>query len=427
MDKRYYEKLNETLYAQRLENGLEVYLVPKPNFNSTYATFATKFGSINNRFVPYGENEYLEVPLGVAHFLEHKLFEMEDGQDVISMFADLGAEANAFTDYEQTAYITTTTSNINEVINLLLDFAQTPIFKDESIKKEQGIITQELLMYLDTPSSRSHIGIMKNMYAKSPVREDIVGTKESIAEINKEVLYQCYHTFYQPSNMILMVVGNFNPEEVIAVIEKNQNNKKFNPPQDIKKEIIIENNQVKTKSSSIKMDIIMPRVTIGLKMPIIDYQPNQLMVDELKIKMILENNFGISSVNYQEMLDRELINTGFSYRVSLSQYYSHVIISANTLKPEQFRDYICEKLLQLNNFQIDEKEFIYLKRAIIGSFIKSFNHLDFIAHGYIDYKLKNCDLFSTLDLLENIKKDDLQKFNHLFVEEAISDFIIYSK
>ncbi|HEY8445190.1 MAG TPA: pitrilysin family protein [Bacilli bacterium] len=427
MDKTRYDKINETLYSHKLANGLEVYIIPKPNYNLTYSTFVTKFGSINNRFIPYGENEYLDVPLGVAHFLEHKMFEMENGQDAVELFADLGAETNAFTDYEQTAYIATSTTKTNEVINLLLDFVQTPVFKDDSIQREQGIITQELLMYLDKPSSRSHIGIMQNMFAKSPIREDIVGTKESIKAINKDVLYKCYNTFYHPSNMILMIVGNVNPEEIIKVVEENQNRKHFNPPQEIRKEVIIEDNQVNNASSSIKMDIIMPKVAIGLKLPQLSYDVNQLMIDELKIKMILENTFGLSSDNYQEMLNQEIFNTGFSYSVTLSYYYNYIIITANTLKPKEFCDFIKTKLLELKDFQMKEEDFIPMKRALIGSFIKSFNHLDFLAHAYVDYKLKNCDLFNSLDLLENITINDLSKYNHLFTEKALSEFIIYTK
>ncbi|HHU56421.1 MAG TPA: insulinase family protein [Acholeplasmataceae bacterium] len=427
MDKQKYDKINEVLYSHKLSNGLKVFVVPKENFTSVYATFVTHFGSINNRFIPYGEEKYVEVPLGVAHFLEHKMFEMEDGKDAIQLFADLGAEANAFTDYEQTAYIATTTTNTKEVINLLIDFVQTPVFIEESIKKEQGIITQELMMYLDRPSSRAHVGIMQNMFRESPIREDIVGTKESIAAINKEVLNKCYNTFYHPSNMMLMVVGNVDPEVIIKTVEENQNRKVFNPPKDITKEIIIEDNQVNIPSSSITMDIVMPKVAIGIKLPHIEYEPNQLMVDELKIKMILENTFGVSSSNYQEMLDKEIFNTGFSYSVTLSHYYNYIIITANTLKPEEFKNYIKEKILGLQNFSIDEEEFMQMKRALIGSFIKSYNHLDFIAHAYIDYKVKNCDLFNTLSLLENIKSSDLDKFKQYFTEKAITDFTIYTK
>jgi predicted Zn-dependent peptidase len=422
-----YPKIDETLYYEHLDNGLKLFIVPKPGFNKTYCTFVTKFGSCVNRFVPYGETDYITVPLGVAHFLEHKMFEMENGEDATNLFSNLGADANAFTDYEQTAYISTSTSRTEEVVNLLLDYVQKPFFNDENVKKEQGIIEQELMMYLDKPNSRIHLGLLQNMFSNNLVREDIVGTVESIRSITKEILYTCYDTFYHPSNMMLMIVGNVEPNEIVKIVKDNQNSKVFKPVKDIKKEFIVEENKVFHKTSKIKMDILMPKVSIGLKLPFIKYKENELLLTEVKLKMILENTFGISSLTYQEMLDKELINTGFAYSVYLDEFCGYIKINVNTNKVNEFIDFITNKLLSLAKFEMDKEEFLKMKKALIGSYIKSFNHLEFIANGFIDYKIKDNDLFSSTELLEKVNVEDLNEMRKFFVSKAICNFIIMPK
>jgi len=422
-----YQNLDEKLYFEQLKNGLSLYIVPKKDFNKTYATFVTNFGALTNRFIPYGEKEYITVPLGVAHFLEHKMFEMSNGEDATNLFSSMGAEANAFTDYEQTAYLVTCTSNVNEVINLLLDYVQEPVFNDENVKKEQGIIIQELMMYLDKPSSRSHLGLLRNLYKENVIREDIVGTVDSINSINKEVLYTCYHTFYHPSNMHLMIVGDVNPYDMLKLVKRNQSKKSFAEIVDLKREFIVEDNTAYKKDDSIKMDILMPKVSVGLKLPYRKYQENELLLNDFMFKILLENFFGSASPIYQEMLDEELINTGFNYSLYLDDFTGFIKISANTNKPEEFKDYVINKLLELKNYRIDEKDFSRIKKAMIGSYIKGLDNPEFIANVYLDYKLKNCDLFTCMELLKDLKVEDLYSLRGYFVKKAITSFTIYPK
>lgn len=427
MNEMYFPKIDEKLYHETLENGLNVYIVPKPGYNKTYATFVTKFGACVDRFIPYGEKDYITVPLGVAHFLEHKMFEMENGEDASNLFANLGADSNAFTDYIQTAYIVSCTNKVDEVINLLLDYVQSPFFNDKNVTKEQGIIEQELMMYMDKPNSRSHLGLLQNMYSQYVMREDIVGTIESIRSINKEILYTCYNTFYHPSNMILMIVGNVDLNQIITLVKNNQAQKQFKPIIDINKEFTVEDNQVFKKTSTIKMDILMPKVSIGLKLPYRNYEKNELLLFEVKLKMLLEKTFGVSSETYQELLDKELVNTGFNYSTYLDLYSGYIKLNANTFKVNEFIDYINQKLLSLANFEIDDEQFDRMKKAMIGSFVKSFNYPDFIANGFIDYYMKDCNLFDSIELFESIKKEDLYELRSLFEEKAICNFIIEPK
>ncbi|HHZ11408.1 MAG TPA: insulinase family protein, partial [Acholeplasmataceae bacterium] len=205
---RHYRLLQERIHFEELENGLAVYVVPKPGFKKTFACFATKYGAMINRFVPYGESEYIDVPLGIAHFLEHKMFEMPDGTDASEIFARMGLDSNASTSHLMTTYLFSGTANIKEGLNLLLDFVQTPYFTEERVLREQGIIAQELKMYLDDPNEALHLGLMQNLFRVYPLRFDVGGTLESIMQITPEHLNKCYRTFYHPSNMALIVVGD---------------------------------------------------------------------------------------------------------------------------------------------------------------------------------------------------------------------------
>ena len=226
MEKIYYQTLKETLFHEKLENGLEVYLLPKVGFEKTYGLFSTNFGSIDTTFVPLGQKEMVKVEDGIAHFLEHKMFDMKDG-DAADKFAKLGASSNAFTSSSRTAYLFSTTTNENACVELLLDFVQSLDITDESVEKEKGIICQEIKMYDDDPDWRVYFGAIANLYHNHPVRIDIAGTCDTVNNTYKDMLELCYHTFYHPHNMMLFVVGNIQPEELVDVIKENQNKKLY--------------------------------------------------------------------------------------------------------------------------------------------------------------------------------------------------------
>lgn len=221
MEKRVYETLHEELFYEKMDNGLDVYILPKKGFNKTYATFTTNYGSVDNQFVPLGKTEMKRVPDGIAHFLEHKLFEKEDG-DVFQQFSKQGASANAFTTFTRTAYLFSSTDNVEKNLETLIDFVQSPYFSDKTVEKEKGIIGQEIRMYDDNPDWRVYFGAIESMYHNHPVKIDIAGTVESIAQITKELLYECYETFYHPSNMLLFVVGPVDEQKIMQQIRDNQ-------------------------------------------------------------------------------------------------------------------------------------------------------------------------------------------------------------
>jgi predicted Zn-dependent peptidase len=226
MDTQRFSQLDETLYFETLDNGLKVYILPKQGFNKTFVTFTTKYGSVDNEFVPLGKNEFVRVPDGIAHFLEHKMFEKEDG-DVFQQFSRQGASANAFTSFNRTAYLFSSTDQVMKNLETLVDMVQTPYFTEQMVEKEKGIIGQEIMMYNDNPDWRLYYGVIENLYKNHPVKIDIAGTVESIAKITAEQLYECYRTFYHPSNMLLLAVGNVSPEEVISFLKKKPGEEKI--------------------------------------------------------------------------------------------------------------------------------------------------------------------------------------------------------
>src|SRR5690625_684043 len=197
MNKTSYSQIEETVYSKKMENGLNVFLFPKKEMSKTYSLFSTNYGSIDQTFIPAGKEEMITVPDGIAHFLEHKLFEKED-RDVFADFGKQGASANAYTSFTKTAYLFSATNNIDKNVETLLDFVQDPYFSDQTVEKEKGIISQEIKMYDDQPDWQSFMGTVKAMFKHHPVKNDIAGTVDSIMPITKEDLYTCYNTFYHP-------------------------------------------------------------------------------------------------------------------------------------------------------------------------------------------------------------------------------------
>src|SRR5574342_730560 len=234
MGTKTFDQLDETLHYEECENGLKVYVLEKKGFNKTFATFTTHYGSVDNHFKPLGKQENVKVPDGIAHFLEHKLFEKEQG-DVFQQFSKQGASANAFTSFTRTAYLFSSTSNFENNLETLIDFVQEPYFSEKTVEKEKGIIGQEITMYDDNPDWRLYFGLIQNMYKNHPVSIDIAGTIESISHITKDMLYECYETFYHPSNMLLFVVGPISPDETMGMIKGNQSKKEYKNKPEIKR------------------------------------------------------------------------------------------------------------------------------------------------------------------------------------------------
>ena len=234
MKKINFKNLDLDLFYEKLDNGLEIFVLPKTNVNNIYVTFNTKYGSNISEFKPIDKDKMIKVPLGIAHFLEHKMFEQEDETDIFSFYSERGADCNANTNYTKTTYLFSCPNFFKENMDMLLDYVQAPYFTDENVDKEKGIITQEIKMYQDMPGTMIYDKIIENTFKIHPMKYPIIGNIENINKITKEDLYTCYNTFYHPSNMFVVVTGNVNASEVINIIKENQNKKKFKKEETIK-------------------------------------------------------------------------------------------------------------------------------------------------------------------------------------------------
>ena len=420
-----FQQLDETLYYKQLNNGLDVYILPKKGFSKTFVTFTTKYGSIDRTFVPIGETEPITVPDGIAHFLEHKMFEKEDG-DVFQKFSEVGAQANAFTSFTRTAYLFSATDHIYKSTETLLNFVQEPYFTEETVNKEKGIIGQEITMYDDQPDWRLYFGAIENMYHNHPVKIDIAGTIESIDGITAEHLYTCYNTFYHPSNMLLFVIGAVDPVEMMAFIEDNQNKKTFQQPTDIKRLFDEEPTNVAEKERVLHMDVQKPKVYVGLKAKQVDLSGEEMLKHELAVQIGVECLFGRASSFYTDVYENGLIDESYGYDFSLENGYGFALIGSDSEQPEQLAKLIKEKLAETEKGNVFTSEDVErIKRKKIGFFLRALNSIEFIANQFTRYKFNDMNLFDVVPVLETITvKDIVNAFKTIQGEEQQTVFTI---
>lgn len=405
MHKVEYPHLSEVLYQETLASGLNVFLLPKAGFQQVFAIFTTRYGSIDSVFKTKSEKQYTTVPEGIAHFLEHKMFEAEDG-DVFSQFARFGASANAFTSFDQTSYLFSGTENVHENIRTLLDFVQQPYFTDENVEKEKGIIGQEIRMYEDNPETRVFYGLLQAMYGQHPVRLDIAGSVESIAEIDKEILYRCYETFYHPSNMVFLVVGGFDPDIVMNLIRTNQADKSFDPAPDIERFYAEEPVPVASAQSTVHLNVKEPRCLIGWKDARIGLTGKALIQQEVLTGVLLDTLFGRSSDLYHELIDDKLIDQQFSWEYELTPGYGYSVVGGNSSEPEQLVARVRQAVDKVLAEGLNEQEFERSRKKAIGRFMSSLDFPGYVGRSLTSYILKDADLFDTLNILESLQLDD---------------------
>lgn len=420
MHKQYYSLIDETLYSEKLDNGLSVYLLPRPYMSKTYGIFTTNYGSIDRTFTPIGKRQKITVPDGVAHFLEHKLFEKED-RDVFTDFSKYGASVNAYTSFTKTAYLFSATSHIKNNVNILLDFVQEPYFSDKSVEKEKGIIAQEIKMYDDQPNWRSFMGTIQALFHIHPITIDIAGTVKSISSITKEDLYNSYHTFYHPENMILFIAGRFDVDEMFELIQKNQAEKTFSSFTKIDSEYPEEPNHVKIKEHTIMMPVSVPKCTVGIK------ESHQLLHGEAFLKkdllqtMLLDHYFSEGGHCYERLYDAQLIDDSFSYQSTLDKNFGYSLISSNTENPELFSEKViaCLKSIKAENITVEALE--RMKRKKIGQLLRSMNSLEYIANNYIHYTFQGIDFFKMIPAIQAITRQDIADFlENWIVDERIA-------
>jgi predicted Zn-dependent peptidase len=402
-----YPHVNETVYHEELPNGLNVYILPKPGFQKTYATFSTRYGSIDNHFQVEGQAA-VKVPDGIAHFLEHKMFEEPTG-DIFATFASQGASANAFTSFDRTVYLFSSTQNITDNLTTLINFVQNPYFTDENVEKEKGIIGQEINMYRDNPDWRSYFGLIEAMYRNHPVHIDIAGTVESIGEITKETLYECYHTFYHPSNMMLFIVGGVDPEQIMGLIRENQNGKSFSKQGAIKRYFEDEPAAVHEPRKITKLPVSLPKCLFGFKENQPSMNADQLLRQELTTKLAMDILFSPSSGIYRRLYDESLITDSFGHEFNSSDQYAFSVIGGDTPDPDRLLERIREELQPVLEQGVSEVSFERSRRKKIGGFLRLLNSPEGIANEFTKYRFRGVNMFDILPMYESITKEEINE------------------
>ena len=393
--------LCEKYYKINHDSGLTIYVYEKEGYSSTYAIFGTKYGSINNRF-KVDSGDTVSVPDGIAHYLEHKLFESEDG-DAFSRYAKTGANANAYTSFDKTCYLFSCTDNFKESLEILLDFVQSPYFTPETVAKEQGIIGQEIKMYDDSPAWRVMFNMLMAMYKNHPVRIDIAGTVESIAKITPEYLYTCYNTYYNLNNMVLCVAGNTNVDEVLSIADKML---KKSEPHTI--DNIFEDEPYEVTKSYVEqsLPVGLPLFNLGFK-----EKATQKRVDEKTLAytdILLYLLFSSTSPLYRKLMDANLINSSFAYEVFEGEGFSATVLSGESHDPQQVEKVIKEYITDLRANGIDKEEFEIAKRATYGEAVASLNSTDHIANMIADFDFSQRELYSYINAIAQATIEDVE-------------------
>jgi len=415
--------LNERLIHSKLKNGLNVYVLPKKDYQKQFAIYATNYGSNDNQFVIPGQNEPTKMPEGIAHFLEHKLFEQEEG-NVFDAFSKLGASPNAFTSFNTTAYHFTSTGNFYECLDVLLNFVGAPYFTDQTVEKEKGIITQEIVMYQDDPNWRVFFNLLKGLYHNHPVKKDIAGTVESIQRITKDMLYTCYETFYHPSNMVLFVAGDVDADRVIEQVERYFDGKGISKQGQIKKMYPHEPPEVAAPVLKDKLPVPRPLFMLGFK-DIEVGQRGQALLDKMILNdIMLDMLVGQSSDLYSKMYEEGLIDLTFSAGYTGEEDYGHIMMGGESPNPEKVVDLVYQEIERLKQDPWDAEYFSRIKKKKIGEYIKMFNSLENIGVQFVSWVFKDIGLFDYIERLMQINYEQLKSHFNRFFENSQSSVSI---
>ena len=424
--KVYNNALDETVYTGTHKSGLKVIVIKKSGFSKSYATFSTKYGSVNNEFVVPGESETTKVIDGIAHFLEHKVFEQPDGSNAFNEFSKYGASANAFTSFGITNYLFSATSNFYENLEILLDFVQKPYFTQENVEKEKGIIAQEIRMYEDDADQTLFYNCLKGMYKNHPVRVNIAGSVEEIMKTTPELLYKCYNTFYHPSNMALICVGDIDEEKVGEMVEK------LVKPQEsagnITQVFPKEGSGVNEKKIVASFDIPKPMFMLGIKDRKVGGTGEEMLKREILTSAVLSILFGKSSAFYDELYNRGLINKTFGCFYEYEESCAYAAFTGETMYIDEVEQKIYETFEIAEKNGLDEKDFERTKKVMLGRFYALLDNVENFGHEYVFAYHRGIDLLKYAEICKKVTVEQANKrLRELFDKEACSMSIVLPK
>lgn len=415
--------IKEKLYLEELENGLKVMIIPKKGTNKKMAIIGIKFGSIDNHFINPKTKEEVKIPDGVAHFLEHKMFEQADGTNSLDTLTAMGVEANAYTTNDHTAYYFEAVDNFEPAFKELLNYVFNPYYTDQNVEKEKGIIDQEIRMYDDDAISKVFYNALECMYEKCPVRIDVAGTVETVEKINKDILYDCYNTFYNPSNMILSVCGDFEPDYIINLIKTNM--KKIEKLDKIVRIYPEEPEKIYSNYKEEKMDVSIPAFVIGIKDKV---EKENIIKKELILNILLNYLLDENSKLYKELYDEGLLISEPDLEYEYSDIYSHMMIFSYSKDPNKVFEKVKEEIRILKENGLEEKAFNRVKNKIYGRLITSYNSPGQVGRIFMRDYMNNIISFDYLNEWNNINIEDANKeLKDRFVEDKMILSIINPK
>ncbi len=394
------ELLNEKYYDIDHPSGLKILVMPKENYSSTYAIFATKYGSIDT-MIQMSDGSFKEIPEGTAHFLEHKLFESED-LDAFERFAKTGASANAYTSFERTGYLFSCSANFKKNLEILLDFVQNPYFTQATVEKEQGIIGQEIDMYKDAPDWEVMFNCLRTMYHNLPVRIDIAGTQESIAQITAKTLYGCYDNFYNLHNMVLAVAGNADIDEIIEVADKVLKPVEGKMAQ---RKVIDEPEEVIDSYIEEKLSVATPQFMFGFKESW--DTPERTTKEEISMEILLDMISGQSSELYKRLFDGKLINNSFGFEYFTGFGYSCVLFAGESNDPKKVAEEIVGEIGRFRETGFDETAFERTKKKLYGRMIMGMNDIEGLANNMAVSYFAGEDVFTDFEIFKTVTLDDV--------------------
>ena len=419
------KNIKEKCYMEKLENGLQVIIIPKKEIQKKYIIWATKFGSIDNTFIDSTTGEKVVIPDGVAHFLEHKMFEQKNGVDSLYVLMALGLDANAYTTNDHTAYLFECTDHFYEGLDELMDYVQNPYFTDQNVEKEKGIIGQEIGMYDDDPGWQLYINAMDCLYEKNPIKVDTAGTVETISGINPEMLYKCYNTFYHPSNMVLTVVGDFEPEAILAEIKKRLKDNEARG--EITRIYPEEKLEINKKYAEKEMEVSLPLFMIGFKDNIKD-KYNEVVKIHIAIEIILNMLIGKSSNLYNELYKEGYLLSQPDLEYEFGNEYSHVLIGGQSKNPQKVYEKIAEKIQEMKNNDINVQEFERIKKKIYGDYAVEYNNVADIGRMFTSDYIKGINSFEYMDKFKEIDAEYAkQVLKEIFTEDKMIMSVIKGK
>lgn len=410
--------LDEKCYVINHFSGLDIYIIPK-KLTTTYALFGTKFGSLDIKYKDENGN-LIKLPYGVAHYLEHKMFENEDGEDTFEKFARLGAAANAYTSFLETRYLFSTSENFEKCLETLLDFVTHPYFTDENVEKERGIIAQEINMYKDNPSNILFYTLLKLMYKDHPIRTEISGSIKSISKITKEVLYQAYETFYSLDNMVLCISGDVDPSVVEKIADKVLKSSSKKP---LIREYPKEDAKVYKKSETVYAEVSEPMFYMGVKDVDISDDPKARLRKAIIMDLMIECMFSITDPFSRELYESGEITSNLSFDSDHTKAYSFVTLFASCDDPEGVYEKIKAHIENVKENGVDEEIFEIKKRAAYGAIVSEFDSTEDIANNFMD------DIFegtTTFEYAETIKSVTVQEVNDMVKKIFCEDFYAFA-